>query len=455
MREARRPATLMALLLALGCGNGGGVRGGSGGSGGSPPGPPVVDELSPSDGPWGSVVTILGTDLGSTSSSAALRIGASGAELVLTPDDAPQGAIESWTENHVSFRVPFPAEGSVTLETSLGSAQAGEFTPTWAAGPNRAAGPATEVIASLAPEEGVLVVLLASGELLEIGDAIVEKSVTAPEADLETAALYVSTSGEVEAVAFSKATPLELIHLAADASGLSAVPTGITGAWQEALISGGYAWLRDETGWSRASPKSGAWTIDVGPIGDPAPSGGLRAAAATSDGALHVVWNVETGDLFDDLEAPFMASVPAGGSDFGGAKQAGNSLDDYLTVLELEGRGAGMRLYWCGSDVDPVLGTPRESACDTLYVSSGGTSVEPKFKEDDQSRFVFTESLVGAAFCGADGALELTTDTLAESGEPAIWPCPRLLAAEIDPAGWFLPLIVHDDRLYSPRKRTE
>jgi hypothetical protein len=449
---------LGSALIAVGCGSGGNNTGGSGGSGGSPPVAPSVTDMDPAEGPWGTVVSIQGEGLGSSARSGVELVLGGNGDLVIQPNDDPLDAVVSWNETEILFHVPFPIEGAISIETPQGAALAGEFTPSWIAGPSISAGPATKVISSVSPDEGVISVLLASGKLLEIGTDVVERDVNAGTADLETAKLYVTPSGDVEAIALSEGTPPELVHLAFDGAALTAAPTGITGTWLETHLTGGpnggYAWVRDTTGWSRLSPSSGAWAIDKGPVADPAPANGLRAVAATNDGALHVVWNVETGDLFDDLEAPFMATLAPSASDFAGEKKAGNSLDDYLTVLELETRGAGMRLYWCGSDVDPVLGTPPESACDTLYISSGGTSVEPQFKEDDYSRFVFTDELVGAAFCGNSGGLELTTDSQQASGELAIWPCPRLIAVEIDPSGYFLPLIVHDDQLFSPRKRT-
>jgi hypothetical protein len=86
-------------------------------------------------------------------------------------------------------------------------------------------------------------------------------------------------------------------------------------------------------------------------------------------------------------------------------------------------------------------------------LSSGKTSVKQTFAENDNSRYVFTSTLVGAAYCSTDDALIVTTDPSSEAGEVAVWPCPRLLAVEIDADGYFLPVVVEDDRLHFPRRR--
>jgi hypothetical protein len=41
----------------------------------------------------------------------------------------------------------------------------------------------------------------------------------------------------------------------------------------------------------------------------------------------------------------------------------------------------------------------------------------------------------------------------AGSPEAALWPCPPVVALEIDGRGAFLPIVEHEGTLYSPRRR--
>jgi hypothetical protein len=443
-----RSLVLLTVVVNIGC------SGGSSGTGNhsAPPVPPEVSATTPTEGAWGTTLTIEGKGLGSASRTGIeLSIG----ELRLSPDD-DSGVIARWTETEIELRVPFPHGGPIRIETPQGAEDAGEFTPTWTTGPKLDVGPASVVVSSVSPGAGRIAILLEAGRLLEVDDeTVVERNIDADDADLSTAKLFVAESGDVEAIALTTGATPELIHLAREGEDLVGKSTGITGPWESALLAGGsdggFAWLETAAGWSRIAESGGTWSVDKGPLSDPAPSDGLRAAAATSDGALHVTWNVETGNLVDDTEAPTLASVGTDATTFSADLGAGSSVDDYLTVLELEPRGYGLRLHYCGSDVDPVLGTPAEESCRTNVRTSDGESTSSFVQEDELNRYVFTSTFIGSARCTTDG-LVLSTDQ-DDPGEAAVWECPRVLAVEVDEAGYFLPIVSADSGIWSPRRR--
>jgi hypothetical protein len=445
-----RSFVLLTVVVSVACSEGGSDR--TPGNHSAPPLPPEVSATTPTEAPWGTTLTIEGKGLGSASRTGIeLSIG----ELQLSPGN-DGGVIQRWTETEIELRVPFPYAGPIHIETPQGAADAGEFTPTWTTGPELDIGPASVVVSSVSPGAGRIAILLEAGHLLEVDeDAVVDRTIEADGADLSTAKLFVAESGDVEGIALTTGATPELIHLAREGENLVGKSTGITGPWESALLAGGsdggFAWLETTTGWSRIAQSVGTWSVDKGPLSDPAPSDGLRAAAATSDGALHVTWNVETGNLVDDTEAPTLASVAADATTFSAELGAGSSVDDYLTVLELEPRGYGLRLHYCGSDVDPVLGTPAEESCRTNVRTSDGESTSSFVQEDELNRYVLTSTFIGSARCTADG-LVLSTDQ-EDPGEVAIWECPRVLAVEVDEAGYFLPIVSAESGIWSARRR--
>jgi hypothetical protein len=422
-----------------------------------PPPPPSVTSFSPEAGPYGSEIAIKGDGLGSSLRSGVELVIGNVGERIVTPDDGE--LVLTWTESEVRFRYPFPIQGGVSIETPQGAAFAGEFVPSYEPGEGQELGPAAKATASVSPGAGRVAVLFAGAAAFVVeydGQGVKKTTVDAGAADLSTLRLFANAAGEVEAVALSDADPPEVLHFSAATPGtLSPTATGLSGVWQEVFVSGGsdgaFVWMRDASGWSRASSAS-AFSVDLGPIKDPAPSGGLRAAGATSDGALHVAWNKSTGDLFDDTEAPYMASMPAGASSFALGKKVGLSMDDYLTEIMIETRGAGLILRYCASDVDPVLHTSADDTCKSSVRTSNGIVPAKNVIEDEQSRFVFTPEIAGAAQCGGDG-LAVTVDLAKDPGEVVAWPCPRLLAVEIDAEGYFLPVVQEGGVAYSPRKR--
>ncbi|MCA9644925.1 MAG: IPT/TIG domain-containing protein, partial [Myxococcales bacterium] len=358
--DDRGPTTQVHFGQGARGGSGGSGAGGSGagGSGGSGFDPPAASGMSPTSGEYGSVVTITGSNLGSSARSDVQLVLGGGGEVVLTPTDSD--FVHSWTEDQVSFRFAFPAEGAVAIETPQGAALAGDFQPTWSPGTPYPIAPGASVVSSVATGSGELAVVIdTTPPTLSrfSASAHSDANIAVSGYRKETLRLYLGETLEVVGFALSDTSPPEILQLDPDGNGgLVANATGVTVSESFVLAggaSGAVVWFSENDQWSRARPSAGAWSIDKGPIADPDPSAPDHAAGATSDGTLWIAHSVDSGTLLDDMERPMCQKLGPSDTSFGGSFACGISMDDYITSLDFSDRGRGTVLRYCGSDVDP------------------------------------------------------------------------------------------------------
>ncbi|MGE0327870.1 MAG: IPT/TIG domain-containing protein [Polyangiaceae bacterium] len=437
-------------------GNGGG---GNGGSGNTSFGPPTVSSLSPTAGEYGSVVTISGSNLGSSARNDVQLVLGGGGEVVISPSDSD--FVQSWTEDQVSFRFAFPAEGAVAIETPEGAALAGDFQPSWSPGEAYPIAPGASVVSSVATGSGELAVVIDTTPptLSRFSPgAHSDASIAVTGYRKETLRLYLGETLEVVGFALSDTSPPEILQLDPDGNGgLVANATGVTVSEDFVLAggaSGAVVWFSENDQWSRARPSAGVWSIDKGPIADPDPSAPDHAAGATSDGTLWLAHSVDSGTLLDDMERPRCQKLGPSDTSFGSSFACGISMDDYITSLDFSDRGRGTALRYCGSDVDPWGLSSTDYLCYTALLTPDGSPKLSLPDEKQTSRYAFTDSLVVGGICDRDLGTQLTADPGNDPGEIALWPCPELDALEIDGAGDFVLLVRHEDALYFPTRQT-
>lgn len=418
-------------------------------SGGGDPGvvfgPPTVDRFTPSTGPWGTAVTIDGRDLGDASRSASLSVGAS---LTLTPD---ADEVERWTETQVVFRVPFPHEGLVALETDEGSVDAGNFTPSHEVAGTLDIAVDTDVLTSVSLENGSIALAL-GGDPLGIavfdGEAWSETELPSEGVRPETLRLHADSAGELAAFALDTASPPELIGFEKTGDDWQAVPTGVLVS-ERTLVAGGAdgasAWFSSTDGWQRARPADDVWQVDKGPIADPYASSMLPTAGATSDGALWVARARDTGSTFNDKGAPFMRQLAPDDTTFGSEFQMGNDLDDYLTSIAVVDRGRAVVVEYCGSD-ENLLGGPDEYECLTAGVVEDATAFRNIGAESNTVRHAFTSATRHSLTCNSSSGSQI-------DGETWAWPCLSVEALEIDPGGASVPVFRDAGQLLVLRRR--
>ena len=418
------------------------------GAGGDPTlsfGPPVVDRFTPSSGPWGTSVAIDGSDLGDASRTAQLSVGPS---LTLTPDSAE---VERWTETQIVFRVPFPHEGLVNVETDEGSDEAGTFTPAHEIAGSLPIAGDTDVLASVSLQSGGVALAL-SGDPLGIalfdGDGWLEAELPSEGVRAETLRLYGTSAGTLAAFALSTSSPPELVAFEATGDTWQAVPTGVL-VTERTLLAGGpdgaALWFSSADGWHRVRPIDSAWQEDKGPITDPYAASTLPSAGATSDGALWVARARDTGSSFDDKGAPFMRQLAPDATAFGSEFQMGNDLDDYLTSISIVDHGRGIVVEYCGSD-ENLLGGPDEYECLTAGVVENASAFHSIGAETNRVHHAFASDARQWVTCHSSEGTQIT-------GEAWAWPCLDVETLEIDPAGAAVPVFRYDAELVVLRRR--
>lgn len=445
---------------AGGAPNGGGSAGDAGQGGGGapsvppvppvPPGPPEVEAMTPELGPFGERISIQGNWLGSPARSAQLRIGTTPAFTILSSDE---DYVDSWTENEIVFRYPFPADGAIALETAQGSAAVGSFTPTWFTLRTASNAPTASVVSSISTAAQTITLLFDTSPpiLFELGPAgAVQHEVELGGAVASSVRLYLGSSG-IEGVGVTSGAEPELVQLRNVAGNLVGEPTGIALDATETALAGGpdgaCAWLHRTAGWFRARPLGADWSIDAGPIDDVQPTSPDRAVGAASDGSLYVAWSVDAGNIFDDMEAPRMRRLDATSLEWGDSQPAGSSVDDYITSLQVLDKGRGIIVRYCGSDVDPFGTSSTDYTCYDGLHTPAGASIARVSVDATASRHAFAATRAVAGYCDGDDTFRLRTDTDmpatpdAPIGEPIVFPCQTTAALEIDPNGDFVTVV--------------
>jgi hypothetical protein len=361
------------------------------------------------------------------------------------------------------LRFPFPlGKAEVTITTPEGSSVAGEFSPTWVPGPSYAVPKGTKSIASISNAPGTISAVVDTGppKLVEFdGGEVGAREVSATNLRLETIRLYRDEDG-LAAFALSTATNAEILSL--DASDdFASTPTGVEVTGERVLAGGregASLWFREGNDWSRVRPSDGTWAIDKTGIADPKPSGSKHAAATSSDGSLFIAWAETTGDLLDDLGAPYYRRLEPDATSFGGETRGGNDVDDSVSSLTLEGRGGGVVTRYCGTDVDPLGATSDELEC---YASLLPATLRQTRKESTSLRYAFAGNTRSVAYCSSSLGVRVVPDigaggkTTAEldqlPGEVVAWPCGAVTALEVDEDGEPLVILEYEGELYSPR----
>jgi hypothetical protein len=448
-------------------GSGGSAGEGAGGDAGAgavivvPAGPPEISAMMPLSGPYGTEVRVQGENFGSAAAEGALLTLGSGASRELDPGSAPE--IVSWNDTEIVFRFPFPLSGAVVVTTSQGTADAGDFEPSWIPGASLEAPEGVAAVSSIAPAPGTISAVLDTGPPMFVefdGEAWSSSEISDGALRAETVRLYLEGS-TLSAFALSAATSHEIIALD-PADAFAATPSGVD-ATSIYTISGGHngasVWFRETNSWSRARPAAGVWAVDKGPIADPNPSGSRHTQGTTDNGALFIGWAESTGDTLDDLGAVFIRQLPPESTTFNAKARSGIDVDDSVSSFTITPRGSAMVTRYCGTDKDPLGVTDDDLLC---YAGLTPVGVQSTVKESATLRYGFHGNDPIAAYCSQSQGTRLVTgvgngtsvaalDAL--PGEIVAWPCAPIVAIEADEDGELLVILEHDGALYSPRPR--
>ncbi|HEV8247042.1 MAG TPA: hypothetical protein VGP93_14795, partial [Polyangiaceae bacterium] len=313
--------------------------------------------------------------------------------------------------------------------------------PSWVIQSSFPNGPSGAFIASISEGPGQVAVLIDGSppHLIEFAESgASEHPIDIGAALPASLRLYLDETSKLAAFGISSGATPEIVTLSDQSGTLVAASTGVTLDATEYATAGGpdgaAVWMRRSDGWWRAQPTTGTWSVDKGPITDPEPSEPLHASGATSDGSLYIAYGVDTSFGFDDTETPYLKRLPPSGSSFDSAVVAGGATDDYLTSLSLEGRGRGLVVHYCGSDIDPFGLSGTDYTCFTGLRPSDGDTYESAPKEGVKARHALSKTSALVSACLDDNALNLrdTTASDTDPGENVVFTCREPVALEID-----------------------
>jgi hypothetical protein len=442
-------------------GTGGNFSGGTGGvSTGGQPGGFAVSSIAPLVGPYGTEVTIRGQGFG-TKAASDVHLSLGGDDVLqVTPSST---IVTAWDSTQIKFRFPFPQEGAVDVDSTDLHVHPGDFLPNYRPGPKQTATASAGAVASISEGPGRISAVLDTRPPTMVqsdGKSWTEIEL-APEAPVrsDTIRLYLAADA-LRGFALTTADPPEIVDfvLSGDGSTFTGTSTGVIVTSTYALAGGSQGaaiWFAESGSWKRVSRGKASWAVDKGPITDPKPGADLHAVVATSDGSLHVVWAEKTGTLLDDTGTPYVQTLLSASSTFGTPAPAGGSVDDFVSTLVAESRGDGFLIRYCGSDVDPFGFSGSEYRCRVSLVTPDGTHSDGSWKDDATSRHTIRGTGMAGLRCDDKAGSQLFPDvkTAAANTAPdiAAWPCPPVLAAELDDDGALQVILRSGSSLFSPR----
>lgn len=395
------------------------------GDGGSSGEPPEVDDVAPTEGPFGTEVVIEGEHL--LGASARPRMSLAGPATAACCIEVDDDTVLEWTDTEIRVRWPFPYDGEITIETDAGTATAGTFTPTWRPGPRWQGG--SERITSLGLASGGVAAVVTEGvhaTLVVFDDGTLT---TRELGQVNQAALFEDAEGNVGGY-FLRATAAERELWEIPTSG-APISTGHTTPLADAVlaagldIDGSFAWIRTASGYQyvRVRPDASGWSVDRGPIAGPQPyDSASHSASANADGTLVLAWADYHCDFLGACWSTngWFAALEPDASAFGAPEQVFYGAVD-RTRLRPVGEGQWMMAacdaqhedWWNGTLCRSRVRTADAEWADLTLPQGGSVARAHTFG-------VTSDGRIAAAYCTDDGLRFATDDG---SSEIARWPC--------------------------------
>jgi hypothetical protein len=283
--------------------------GGNNGTGKAPA--PLVTNMTPAMGAWGTEITIQGANFGA--------VAAAGYQVAFDGAVGTNGfVIDTWHDTQIQGRIAFPATGSMVVRTPAGEADAGDFTTTMTYAPS----PAVDVSALVdgivlstgevagfyheyeLANQAAIAVFGGSGQSYLLGEVVDQNDKYGliygkiVEADDHTA-LVIATKQDHSVAAFGTSGG----HLQTTATGLNG---NVLAAGRDA--TGLYAWIDTDSGLVRARPGTTSWTTDAGP---------MQISAKAIDGAIAAdgtLWVVQSQPSAGQTAYVALQTLAPGGS---------------------------------------------------------------------------------------------------------------------------------------------
>jgi hypothetical protein len=402
---------------------------------------PEVTSTRPSNGPYGTVVTVEGSGLGGELGRIEFENG------VTLPHSSV--LVRSWSDSRIVFRMPAPAAGRFRIvpfaprgEPEL-SVHAGRFDPApWRP---RLLSVLDDVRTSVdwvpLGEEWVVEAVRTGGALeLRFFGADAEPLVRTVNVDASTVRLVATGADSVAGFFFDTREGVVFGSFTATVEGTEEVVMGAPPATADSLVAvdsdenGSYAWLSDGT-----QGLLSKWQLvdtsltEVLTVPDPADrsSGGQRMSVRGEHSWR--VWATNGLD-FDSEYTVFAAYLAPDATEFAPAENLGSG-DDYVSMLTAHGVSLNgeVAVDACGNR-DGVLEGAYES-CVSAAASPNGV-IESNEGEIDEARTFYTAFDTGIAALDCDDHVRVLRHLSSDETEPLLTPCGSMLRAHRhDPAG--------------------
>ena len=395
----------------------------------TPPGfAPKVLASSQASGAWGSVYTIEGEDLDRGSQRVAFGSPLGNPSFV--ERSSPQ--VVSWTSTKIEVKVPFPADGPV----SVGDVEAGAFVSTFAVSKKGLMHGGVDPMAILATRPGELVVASTRNDGAGGTEGFLYR-MTADGAEdeqieLRRAALLRDASGPfavLEDEAFGH-TMLSLASPGATPAPATGLPAEyIAGSGTDA--TGAYVWTATKTTLTRHRLTESTWTADRTISGV---YGSARVVAAAADDSITLFTSTHDGGLFDSFDNVYAQVAAPGSTQLEDAESIVSDMDDSTFNYRAWTKSGGRSVVrFCATDERGVEFDGR--AC--FYWSR--ESNEAQFEPIDFVQIDGNGPDAASATC-EDDALVVTAGGVKTT---VLSPCRHVAAFTRDPDGKPALLIAH------------
>lgn len=315
----------------------------------APPREMVITKTHPSSGTWGTEYTIEGKAL---SLANEVTFETPAGEPLTVARNAK--TVVTWGDGRITVKVPFPADGKVTV----GGLAAGTFASTFAVSTSSFQRGSREPSEMMALGRDTVVVVAtrnSSASAIEPTLYRMHRDADAEELPVtfQRAALLRDETGP-----FAVLETSTFAHARVALDGDDATSVAIADLPNERIVGSGsdatgpYVWTTSGTTVTRHRLAAGAWTPDRTVSGT---SGSVRALAASDDGNLALFTTVQGGGLLDDYDVVY--AQPAGAADvaFGSTAAIVGDMDDSTFGYRVWAKDGGATVVrFCATDEDGV-----------------------------------------------------------------------------------------------------
>lgn len=433
---------------------------------------PVSGPASPSTGSYGTLVTITGKDFGVP------RDGGDD-DLKVLLENGPQllprnfdpDAGESWADDKIVFRYPFPAHGTIRVDGPGGLRAAGTFTPTWlpkARVDNQlyVHGPFSRVVKL--PSGGIAAVIRSNStdpgdpRLVVFDGSKLERYVLPVPGGGATLAIDVvagASGSEPPGFAIAGQPMATTLHRLSWSGGKPTLTSLQFSVAQDlpmvAAVDADTVWVRGTDQNFHRLKVSGTTVTDEKSV-MPATEfkGPAFASVFLEASGLVAQWTTGRDAFLKHYETPSFQRLdrPMAAPVF----RANREVDGYLReVLAVRGPNGGTVLTWQGG-YDLAFDVSKVSTTYSAVLPAGMDALEnaPKVSSTLSSKLTPLGSGYAAAFCAPGGirvgpvATPFPVELPDTFGEVAIWPCPRLFQPVEMPDGKSALFAEHAGALY-------